>query len=129
MLKQKIKVTLISKNSKEEAKLLGTYDFNNQTISYQETNNLLTQVIFEINSGKLIRDNVQYHMEFTFIPNIKTQNIITFKDINQNINIDIITNKYIHTANLIEINYTIIDSNEKYVYKVEYDRGEKNEYY
>lgn len=120
MKKRKINIILITSDKKEEYKLLGEYNSEKNIISYQESGDLLTEVVLDLNQNILIRENKDYYLQYKFIENEETENEMKLKDLNQSIKLKIKTEKFNVTNNKIEIIYTLLDSNETINYQIQY---------
>jgi len=120
MKKRKINIILITSDKKEEYKLLGEYNPEKNIISYQESGDLLTEVVLDLNQNILIRENKDYYLQYKFIENEETENEMKLKDLNQSIKLKIKTEKFNVTNNKIEIIYTLLDSNETINYQINY---------
>jgi hypothetical protein len=120
MKKRKLNITLITNNEKEEYSLLGSYDLEKEIILYQESKSLLTEVELNLKEKTLIRKNKDYELKYLLLEKEETENEIKLKDLNQSVILKIKTEKFQVTNNKIEIIYTILDSNEKINYKIEF---------
>lgn len=121
MKKMKLKITMITQNQKIEYITIGNYDSDKKELSYQEKQEIVTDVKLNLEKHKLIRDNKDFTMEYQFEVNNKTINTIYLKELGKTIDIQIKTEKYYYDNNKIEIEYILIDSNEKIYYEVEYE--------
>ena len=121
MKKMKLKITMITQNQKIEYITIGNYDSDKKELSYQEKQEMVTDVKLNLEKHKLIRDNKDFTMEYQFEVNNKTINTIYLKELGKTIDIQIKTEKYYYDNNKIEIEYIIIDSNDKIYYEVEYE--------
>lgn len=120
MTKIKLKITLITQNNKSEYTTIGNYDEEKEELSYQEKTSIVTDVNLNLKNKVLTRDNKDLTMVYHFILNEETNNQIYLKDIDKIVDIIIKTTIYIYNENKIEIEYILIDSNEKVYYKIEY---------
>lgn len=121
MKKMKLKITMITQNQKIEYITIGNYDSDKKELSYQEKQEMVTDVKLNLEKHKLIRDNKDFTMEYQFEVNNKTINTIYLKELGKTIDIQIKTEKYYYDNNNIEIEYILIDSNDKIYYEVEYE--------
>lgn len=121
MKKMKLKITMITQNQKIEYITIGNYDSDKKELSYQEKQEIVTDVKLNLEKHKLIRDNKDFTMEYQFEVNNKTINTIYLKELGKTIDIQIKTEKYYYDNNKIEIEYILIDSNDKIYYEVEYE--------
>lgn len=121
MKKMKLKITMITQNQKIEYITIGNYDSDKKELSYQEKQEMVTDVKLNLEKHKLIRDNKDFTMEYQFEVNNKTINTIYLKELGKTIDIQIKTEKYYYDNNKIEIEYILIDSNDKIYYEVEYE--------
>lgn len=121
MKKMKLKITMITQNQKIEYITIGNYDSDKKELSYQEKQEIVTDIKLNLEKHKLIRDNKDFTMEYQFEVNNKTINTIYLKELGKTIDIQIKTEKYYYDNNKIEIEYILIDSNDKIYYEVEYE--------
>lgn len=120
MKKRKLIITLITNEMQEEYNLLGEYDKENEIITYSESNSLLTEVKLNLKDKVLTRENKDYYLKYKFIENEETENEIKVKELNQSIFLKIKTDKFKVEENKVEIIYTIVDSDEQVIYKIEF---------
>ena len=121
MKKMKLKITMITQNQKIEYITIGNYDSEKKELSYQEKQEIVTDVKLNLEKHKLIRDNKDFTMTYQFDLNKETINTIYLKELGKTIDIQIKTKKYYYDNNKIEIEYILIDSNDKIYYEVEYE--------
>jgi len=112
--KVNLNVKLISNESKMDEKLIGNIIQESKEITYQDKDELETRVKFNYEKNLLIRENDNLLLEYKFIKNKLTKGLITIKDLNQTIEIEIKTLNIKNEKNDIEIEY--IFDNEKYLY-------------
>lgn len=120
MEKKKIKVTIITNDIKTEYTTLGNYDRKKEMLSYQENLDTATNVVINLTAKELIRDNKDFTIKFYFDVEKETINTIYVKELKNNIAINLKTTNYNYDNNKLEIEYIIIDSNDKVYYKIEY---------
>lgn len=120
MKKRKMHITLRTNDVNEEYNLLGEYDEEHKILTYQEKKNLVTIVKIDFLKKYLSRENKDYSLHYQFQENKVTSNPFHLKELNQNLMIKIKTEKFLVTENKIEIQYTLLDSNEKVNYQVEF---------
>lgn len=120
MEKRKFKIIIITNNSREEYQVLGIYNVENQRLEYQETKNLITHVILDLKNKILIRENKDYYLEYRLLENKVTENKIEIKEFSQNVILKIMTEKFMIESNKVEITYTLLDSEEKIEYIIEF---------
>ena len=121
MKKMKLKITMITQNQKIEYITIGNYDSEKKELSYQEKQEVVTDVKLNLEKHKLIRDNKDFTMTYQFDLNKKTINTIYLKELDKTVDIQIKTEKYYYDNNKIEIEYILIDSDDKIYYQVEYE--------
>lgn len=114
MKKVNLNVKLISNESKMDEKLIGNIIQESKEITYQDKDELETRVKFNYEKNLLIRENDNLLLEYKFIKNKLTKGLITIKDLNQTIEIEIKTLNIKNEKNYIEIEYIL--ENEKYLY-------------
>jgi len=112
--KVNLNVKLISNESKMDEKLIGNIIQESKEITYQDKDELETRVKFNYEKNLLIRENDNLLLEYKFIKNKLTKGLITIKDLNQTIEIEIKTLNIKNEKNYIEIEYIL--ENEKYLY-------------
>lgn len=91
---------------------------NKNTINYK-INDILHKITIKNNKLFLSRNNNEYSYELIFELNKETNTEYYIKELNTSIDIRIKTTKLLIKDNKIEINYTVIDSDEKYLYLIE----------
>lgn len=116
MKKRKFNITLITDNIKKEYNLLGEYDKDNNIIYYNESGSLITSMTIDLNNKILIRENKDYLIKYNLLENKETTNKVTIKELNKTLDIRIKTEKFEITETKIEIEYILLDSNEKVTY-------------
>ena len=62
MKKMKLKITMITQNQKIEYITIGNYDSDKKELSYQEKQEMVTDVKLNLEKHKLIRDNKDFTM-------------------------------------------------------------------
>ena len=77
------------------------------------------KIITNDNSIKLIRENQQFFHEFEFILNKETKSIYYIKELNNELEINVISTNILLDEKHIIIEYTINESSEKYKYYIE----------
>lgn len=120
MEKRKVKITIISEESKQEYTTIGSYDKEKEILTYQEKQDIVTDVEVNIKEKMLIRDNKDLNMKYLFALNKETTNKIYLKELDKNLDIKIKTTKYNYDNKKIEIEYILIDSGDIVNYQVEY---------
>lgn len=120
MEKKKSKITMITKELHDEYTTITNYDELNQTLTYQEKKEIVTNVKIDLKKHKLTRDNKDLNMEYLFKLNDMTTNQVYLKELDKYIDIKIKTEKYNYDNNKLEIEYILIDSNEHVYFKIEY---------
>lgn len=120
MKKKKLKVTMITSDTKDEYTTIASYNEEENILMYQEKKDIVTDVEIDLNKRKLIRNNKNLIMKYEFKINGITTNQIYLKDIDKYIDIKIETKKYNCDNNKLEIEYILIDSNDLVYFKIEY---------
>ena len=115
MKKKKLTIHLITSTTQEQYNILGEYDKENGKITYQESKNLLTDVVLDLNNKILTRKNKDYCLNYHLLEGKVTENEVIIS-----LCLNIKTNKFEITDNKVEIKYSILDSNEKIHYIVEF---------
>ena len=111
-----IKVNITITNQENTSSYISNAIKIDNIIKYQEEDN--TIVVFDINNNKLSRENKDLKMEYYFDRYKATKGLLEIKDLNRNIELDIITNNIIKDDNNIEINFQIDNNNFKYKLEV-----------
>lgn len=116
---QRLKALITIKTNEQNLtdQLEVNYDPKKHYIYYLESDLDQTAVIYDYKKNILKRDNLKLSQEFTFIENQTTKNKMILKDLNNNLDIDIFTNKITANEPSIEINYTF--NEEEYLYEIE----------
>jgi hypothetical protein len=112
----KIKIKTLIKSNNEENEEITWATLIENVISYQEKTGTFSY--FDIDKYELIRENDQVFMKCLFVENKKTNGIITVKDINQDLEIEINTKKIIKEDNKYHIEYQIED--DFFIYEIEF---------
>jgi len=120
MEKRKVKVTIISEETKQEYTTIGNYDEEKEILTYQEKQDIVTDVVLYLKENILIRNNKDLNMKYLFLLNKETTNTIYLKELDKNIDIKIKITKYNYDNNNLEIEYILIDSGDKLNYKIKY---------
>ena len=114
MLMYKFKVIITTEEETIQKEAIGS--FLNGVISYQENNN--TYVYLDINKDELIRENDQILMKYAFKENRRSKGLITIKEMNKELDIDIETTSLIKKDNYYYIEYKIEEN--KFIYELSY---------
>lgn len=114
MKKINLNIKLISNTNKIDEKVVGNITEENNEITYKEKDELETKVKFNYEKNILTRENDSLLLEYKFIKDKITKGLITVKDINQTIEIELKTLNIKNEKNYIEIEYIL--ENEKYIY-------------
>ena len=110
----KIKIKINIKNNKDNLKYNTTAILRDNKIEYIEDNNTIT--IYDIEKKQLIRNNNNIKMVYNFDKNKKTEGLITLKDSNIIVTVNITTNKIEIKDHDIKIEYSIED--EVFLYQI-----------
>ena len=110
----KIKINVIIKNNNDNINFNTTAILRENKIEYIEDNNTITKFDFEKN--QLIRNNNNIKMVYYFDNNNETEGLITLKDSNKTVTINITTNKIERKDHDIKIEYSIED--EVFLYQI-----------
>lgn len=120
MKKKKLIIHLITSTTQEQYNILGEYDKENGKIIYQESKDLVTDVVLDLNNKILTRKNKDYCLNYHLLEGKVTENEVIINDLQKSLYLNIKTNKFEITDNKVEIKYSILDSNEKVHYIVEF---------
>ena len=88
----------------------------NNKINYFEKNSD-TNVFLSLDEKILIRDNKDIYLEYNFS---KNQGVVFIKELQNNININLITNKFNVENDKVEIEYQIDDDRYNYLIEMEW---------
>lgn len=99
----------------------GTYDKENNILSYYETDADKTFVKFDFNNLTLYRDNENIEMIYQFKDQETTKNNVTVKGLEQTLYVSITTTKILKDDRYIYIKYQVIDANEECAYEIKYE--------
>lgn len=92
---------------------------NKNKLTYRYNNDIYTVKILSPKKITLQRNNDLINSTLIFEENLKTSSIYYIKKEDITLEINIKTTKIILSNNIIDITYTIIDSNIDYQYKIE----------
>lgn len=106
MPKIDIKVTISSDNNNNSYKIKSI--IQDDIIKYREQDNTLVK--YDLNKNLLIRENDNLRMEYLFDKDNVTEGNIFIKELNNNVNVLINTNKLDRINNNIDIEYVIEDN-------------------
>lgn len=118
----KVKLKAILKNAVDETiyNVFGTINKEKNTITYFEEDELKTKVMFNYNENKLIRENKEMVMTYSFINKKRTNGTIEIKELNQTVNLQILT-KELNIKNYdLEVKYKVEE--DSFLYKVEVEK-------
>ena len=115
-IKSKIKYIIKSSTSNEEEIKYGKIEKNK--IVYKEKNILVT-IIKNDKEILVTRENNEFKQIIKFKVNKKTISEYYIKDINISLEFNIYTNKLIIENNHINIEYTILETNENFEYDIQ----------
>lgn len=114
MKKINLNIKLISNANKINEKVIGNIVEESKEIIYQEQDDLKTNVKFNYEKNILTRENDDLLLEYKFIENKVTKGLITVKEYNKILEIELKTLNIKKEKNYIEIEYIL--ENEKYLY-------------
>lgn len=109
-----LNIKLISNANKINEKVIGNIIEERKEIIYQEQDDLKTNVKFNYEKNILTRENDDLLLEYKFIENKVTKGLITVKEYNKILEIELKTLNIKKEKNYIEIEYIL--ENEKYLY-------------
>lgn len=109
-----LNIKLISNANKINEKVIGNIVEESKEIIYQEQDDLKTNVKFNYEKNILTRENDDLLLEYKFIENKVTKGLITVKEYNKILEIELKTLNIKKEKNYIEIEYIL--ENEKYLY-------------
>ena len=109
-----IKINVIIKNNNDKINFNTTAILRENKIEYIEDNNTITKFDFE--KKQLIRTNDIIKMVYYFDKNKETEGLITLKESNTTVTINITTNKIQRKDHDIKIEYSI--ENEVFLYQI-----------
>lgn len=110
-------ITIINNNEKSKYNAEVHEDIERQSLFYIEKDKTTTTYNYKDNILK--RDNDKINLEFTFNLNELTKNSITIKELNNTMEVDIITKEITHTDKILKIVYEMNDSLFTYIIEKE----------
>ncbi len=108
-------ISIESIDSKDNYKVEVHDDKEKETLFYKEEDKTITS--FDYKNNILTRDNEKMKLTYYFLLNYKTKNKIFIKDLNNEVEVEVITRKLEKTDNYIEVVYEI--DNNKFTYRIE----------
>ncbi len=116
------KVNIISTitSSEQEVKTtgIGEYDKDNEMLIYTEEDG--TKVEFDLSENILRRENDSLKMNYNFDLENNTEGTLLIKELNQYLDLDIITKKIQNDENRFYVEYEIID-NDRFIFELVYE--------
>ena len=116
MKKEKLHITLKTNSITEEYTVLGSYTDN--VINYKENNKLSSNMIIDLNKKILIKENIDYKIEINLDIKKNTLTKITLLKESKELNLNTKTKVFEIKDNIIDIIYSIIDTNEEVELKI-----------
>lgn len=110
-------ITIINNNEKSKYNAEVHEDIERQSLFYIEKDKTTTTYNYKDNILK--RDNDKINLEFTFNLNELTKNSINIKELNNTMEVDIITKEITHTDKILKIVYEMNDSLFTYIIEKE----------
>lgn len=118
IIKVKIKGFLLNKSDKTKV-LFDTSGINSKNqITYQE-DGIKYKVTLSNEKVILTRESSEFNHGMIFSLNKITKTSYYLKELNSSIDVSLLTTNLVLTDNLITIQYTIIDTNTEYIFKIE----------
>ncbi len=111
-MKKKAKISL--KTAEEVIQYDILIELKNNKINYQEPDSLKTNVLLDLNTKVLLRDNKDIYLEYRFLNN---DGDIYVKDLNKNIHLNLTDVKLEERNTYIKIQYKI--DNKEYMYDID----------
>lgn len=99
----------------------GTYDKENNILTYCETDEDKTLVKFDFNKLLLYRENENLEMTYEFKENETTKNNVTVKGLEQTLYVSITTVDIKRDDRYICIKYQVVDANEECTFEIKYE--------
>ena len=99
----------------------GTFDKENNILTYCETDEDKTLVKFDFNKLILYRENENLEMTYEFKKNETTKNNVTVKGLEQTLYVPITTIDIKRDDRYICIRYQVVDANEECIFEVKYE--------
>lgn len=118
----KVKLKAVLKNSDKETiyNIFGTLNEEKNTITYFEEDDLKTKVIFNYEEKRLTRENNNLLMIYSFDKNEKTIGSLKVKELNQIVNLQILTEKLNIKDYDLEVKFKVEEAN--FLYKIEVEK-------
>ena len=117
MKKNKFHVILLTSKYKEEYNLLGEY-VNNHLI-YYDNNKLRSEMNIDVLNKVLIKDNIDYKITLNFDLEKNSKGTIYLKKEDSSLELDIKTEVFDFSDNLLKIKYSNLSSDEVIEYNIE----------
>lgn len=108
-------VSIESVDSKDSYKVEVHDDIEKETLFYKEEDKTITS--FDYKNNILTRDNEKMKLTYYFLLNYKTKNKIFIKDLDKELEVEVITRKLEKSENYIEVVYEI--ENNKFTYRID----------
>ena len=108
----KIDVLIRVTNDESNIEYKTTAILTNDIIKYKSNDETLE--IFDYNSNKLIRENKELRMEYTFKMNETTKGIVLAKELNREVDVNIKTKKVERNNYDIDIEFEVEENEIKY---------------
>lgn len=118
IIKVKIKGFLLNKSDQTKI-LFDTSGINSKNqITYQK-DGIKYKLTLSNEKVILIRESSEFNHGMVFSLNQTTKTSYYLKELNSSIDVSLLTTNLVLTDNLITIQYTIIDTNTEYLFKIE----------
>jgi len=113
MKKEKLFISLTTNNIKEEYKVLGEYDRDNNIITYYENNKLRSKMTIDIKNKQIIKENIDYKIIINLNLKNKTDTKIKLSNVEKELYLKTETKEFSLKDNILLIIYSIIDTEEE----------------
>lgn len=118
IIKVKIKGFLLNKSDQTKI-LFDTFGINSKNqITYQK-DGIKYKLTLSNEKVILTRESSEFNHGMVFSLNQTTKTSYYLKELNSSIDVSLLTTNLVLTDNLITIQYTIIDTNTEYLFKIE----------
>ena len=107
---------MTNNTTSEDYKTIGNYDENE--IEFYESDKLKSRIYFNLNSKKLIKENIDYKIEIDFSLERETECLIILKKEERELRLKVKTLEYRFENNELFLLYNIIDNEEFITYKI-----------
>lgn len=118
IIKVKIKGFLLNKSDKTKV-IFDTSGINSKNQITFKDSGIKYKLNYSLKEVILTRESSEFNHGMIFSPDKVTKTSYYLKDLNTSFDVDLLTTNLVLTDNVITIQYTIIDTNTEYIFKIE----------